>query len=77
MLKKNEVSDDAPTEMSNGIVGGAECCGRQSARAGLEDERTRHLRTADRLGALLKALPAELPPDADDALWALLMNQRR
>jgi hypothetical protein len=49
---------------------------RQSAK-GVLRQRVASLRTeADRLEALGRALPEELPTKADEALWALLLSKR-
>lgn len=50
---------------------------RQSAREAIEWRRKRLVADADGLAALLKALPAELPPAADEALWDLVQGVRR
>lgn len=52
-------------------------CGRQSARSVIEG-RVRRLRNeAEKLDTLLKALPLELPPEADEALWDLACRSGR
>jgi hypothetical protein len=54
-----------------------DACGRQSAKGVIRD-RVRQLRAeADRLDALARALPEELPPQADQALWDIAINARR
>lgn len=62
------------------ISGGSmlgDCVMRQNARAVIRD-RIGQLRTeAARLEALLDALPAKMPPDADQALWDLAIAARR
>lgn len=65
--------------VAQGISGGAQMgeCARQSAKGVIRD-RARHLRAeADRLEALARALPEEMPPQADQALWDLAINSRR
>jgi hypothetical protein len=63
-----------------GLVGGAavgDCCARQSAKSVIRD-RVRQLRgQADELEALARALPEELPPQADAVLWRLVIDARR
>ena len=64
-----------------GVVGDGTGLGafgmRQNARSVIRD-RIGQLRTeAARLEALLDALPQKLPPDADQALWALAIAARR
>ena len=59
------------------VMGAAESGGRQSAKGVIRD-RARQLRNeADRLEALARALPEELPPQADQALWDLAIAARR
>lgn len=49
---------------------------RTSARTILEERVAQHRRWADGLESLLKALPLELPPRADEALWDLVYRAR-
>jgi hypothetical protein len=54
-----------------------DACGRQSAKGVIRD-RVRQLRSqADELEALARALPEELPPQADAVLWRLVIDARR
>lgn len=52
-----------------GTIGGGPC--RMTARGQIEQRIGRLRREADNLEALLKALPMELPPAADEALWTM------
>jgi hypothetical protein len=60
-----------------GAMSQADTCGsRMNAKAVLR-QRVASLRMeADRLEALARALPEELPPRADEALWDLLLSKR-
>jgi hypothetical protein len=61
-----------------GDVGGAigqRAAARQSAKGVLRDRVDRLRREADRLEALCKALPEEMPPMADEALWDLAIGK--
>lgn len=63
-----------------GAIGGAmlgECGMRQNARAVIRDRIGQLRSEAARLEALLDALPAKLPPDADQALWDMAIAARR
>lgn len=46
-------------------------CGRPSGKYQLREMVDALRRKADQYEALLDALPAKLPPEADEALWAL------
>lgn len=50
-------------------------CGRQNAHAVIGERIGQLRREADELETLLDALPAKLPPDADLALWGLVINK--
>lgn len=49
---------------------------RANARSMLENRAADLRRRADMLDALSKALPLELPQEADEALWLLMANYR-
>lgn len=68
----------APRPPQGMEIGGANTCGvgRMSARAILEQRIARLRSEAERLEALLRALPMELPPAADEALWDLVCRAR-
>jgi hypothetical protein len=51
--------------------------GRRSARGVLEERVIHAEREAASLRALLNALPAELSPEADEALWCLAWGHSR
>lgn len=51
--------------------------GRQSAKGVIRDRARQLHAEADRLEALARALPEELPPQADQALWDLAIAARR
>lgn len=53
-----------------------ECASRQSARTALYERANRMRREADRLTALADSLPGLLLPEADEALWNLVMSCR-
>lgn len=50
--------------------------GRMSARTMLRERIERLQRQVKQLEALDKALPLELPQDADEALWEMLLRSR-
>jgi hypothetical protein len=50
---------------------------RKSARGMIENEIHFLMYRADKLTKLLGALPAVLPPEADEALWDLLIRSKR
>jgi len=52
-------------------------CMRHSARSMLESEIMRLKQRTHKLQCLLKALPMELPPDADEALWEMICSMLR
>lgn len=54
----------------------SEMAARMTARGELEAKIQRLRNEANYLEALLKALPPELPRDADHALWALVIGVR-
>lgn len=49
---------------------------RLNAAAAIEEHIMRLRQRADGLEALLNALPRELPPKADEALWQLVIHTR-
>ena len=52
-----------------------QCGERQTARRAIEEMIERLGREQRQLQALLDALPAKLPPSADETLWPLLMRR--
>jgi hypothetical protein len=56
-------------------IGGRLTGGRQSARGMIEDRLSRAEKEVAGLRALLNALPMQLTPDADEALWSLVWGR--
>ena len=51
--------------------------GRESAMHTLDDMIRRTERDLERLQALRRALPQQMPPEADEALWLIFCQSRR
>jgi hypothetical protein len=69
-LREELAKDGGLTKMVNEEA----CASRQTARGALEDRARRLHGQAHDIEMLLHALPAKLPPDADQALWSLVMQ---
>jgi hypothetical protein len=68
--EKNQERTSGSHFSSLGGYGGQQA-GRQSARGMIASRIARLRREADGLDRLLKSIPEELPPEADEALWSL------
>lgn len=78
-IAQQKYADECKQAGPVGLIQGAAMgeCSRQSAKNVIRD-RARQLRNeADRLEALARALPEELPSLADQALWDLAFATRR
>lgn len=81
----NQANSDAQARQGEGFISGFTISGgqaigiglRQNARNVIRDRIGQLRNEACRLEALLDALPAKLPPDADQALWDLAISARR
>lgn len=63
-----------PQHENKASIGQEVSAGRANAQTQIEWLRDRHLQTARQLDALLRALPVELPPAADQALYDLALE---
>lgn len=72
MIDKDETKQAGPT--TDQVMGMA--ASRQSGRTALLELAARREREAAALRRLADALPREIPAQADEALWTMVMSQR-